>query len=124
VVLQLGKLASPAGKMMLTMLAAVTEMERDLLIERTQAGLARAKAQGKTLGRPAKTTLGERARIIEARKQGASVSALARQFGMARATILAILDAAHDRMAASAEFSSAGAAPQGSKGTIKAAAGA
>ena len=58
VVLQLGKLdlASSAGKLMLTMLAAVAEMERDLIIERTQAGLAKAKAEGKVLGRPPKTT--------------------------------------------------------------------
>ncbi|MFD2270879.1 recombinase family protein [Undibacterium arcticum] len=49
IVLQLGKLdlGSPAGKLMLAMLAAVAEMERDLLVERTQAGLARAKAEGK-----------------------------------------------------------------------------
>jgi DNA invertase Pin-like site-specific DNA recombinase len=125
VVLQLGKLdlASPAGKMMLTMLAAVAEMERDLLIERTQAGLARAKAQGKTLGRPAKTTLGERARIIQARKQGASISALARQFGVARATILSILDAALNGVAAPAELESTDTAPKAVNGSRKAAAG-
>jgi putative DNA-invertase from lambdoid prophage Rac len=118
VVLQLGKLdlASPAGKMMLTMLAAVAEMERDLLIERTQAGLARAKAQGRTLGRPAKTTPGERVRIIQSRKQGASISALAREFGVARATILAILNTAHDGMAAPAEFPPADTAPKIAKG--------
>jgi len=54
IVLQLGRLdlTSAAGKLMLTMLAAVAEMERDLLVERTQSGLARAKAEGKTLGRP------------------------------------------------------------------------
>jgi len=54
VVLQLGKLdlTSAAGKLMLNMLATVAEMERDLLVERTQSGLARAKAEGKTLGRP------------------------------------------------------------------------
>lgn len=48
-VLQLGKLdlTSPAGKLMLAMLAAVAEMERDLIVERTQAGLARAKAEGR-----------------------------------------------------------------------------
>jgi putative DNA-invertase from lambdoid prophage Rac len=47
IVLQLGStdLTSPAGKLLLTMLAAVAEMERDLLVERTQAGLQRAKAQ-------------------------------------------------------------------------------
>lgn len=54
IVLQLGKLdlTSAAGKLMLNMLATVAEMERDLLVERIQSGLARAKAEGKTLGRP------------------------------------------------------------------------
>lgn len=53
-VLQLGNLdlTSSAGKLMVTMLSAVAEMERDLLKERTAAGLARAKAEGKKLGRP------------------------------------------------------------------------
>jgi DNA invertase Pin-like site-specific DNA recombinase len=42
--------------MLLTMLAAVAEMERDLLLERIKAGLERARAEGKTLGRPHKTS--------------------------------------------------------------------
>jgi hypothetical protein len=42
--------------MMLAMLSAVAGMERDLLVERTHAGLARAKAEGKTLSRIPKTT--------------------------------------------------------------------
>ncbi len=49
-------LTSPAGKMTMTVLAAVAQFERDLLIERTQVGLERAKAEGKILGRPAKTS--------------------------------------------------------------------
>ena len=50
IVLQLGKLdlKSPAGKLMLNMLAAVAEMERDLLVERTQAGLAEPGAKGRS----------------------------------------------------------------------------
>lgn len=48
-------LASPAGKMTMGVLAAVAEFERDLLIERTNAGLNRAKAEGKRLGRPIAT---------------------------------------------------------------------
>lgn len=96
IVLQLGKLdlASPAGKLMLTMLAAVAEMERDLLVERTQSGLARAKAEGKTLGRPSKTTPEQRAEIIAKYEQGASVSELARQFKISRASILGIAKSA------------------------------
>lgn len=45
-------LTSPAGKMTMQVLGAVAEFERDLLIERTQSGLQRAKAEGKRLGRP------------------------------------------------------------------------
>ncbi|OPK06125.1 recombinase family protein [Pseudomonas sp. VI4.1] len=45
-------LTSAAGKMTMQVLGAVAEFERDLLIERTQAGLARAKSEGKVLGRP------------------------------------------------------------------------
>lgn len=48
-------LASPAGKMTMQVLGAVAEFERDLLIERTQQGLMRAKAEGKRLGRPEAT---------------------------------------------------------------------
>ena len=45
-------LTSAAGKMTMAVINAVAEFERDLLIERTQAGLNRARAQGKRLGRP------------------------------------------------------------------------
>ena len=93
VVLQLGKLdlTSPAGKLMLAMLAAVAEMERDLIVERTQAGLARAKAEGKILGRPAKTTPEQRKAMVEGYANKQSVSALAKLNGISRATVLTIV---------------------------------
>ena len=93
IVLQLGKLdlTSPAGKMMLTMLAAVAEMERDMLVERTHAGLARAKSEGKTLGRPSKTSAEQRADIITKYAAGESVSALARLYSVSRANILGVV---------------------------------
>jgi len=93
IVLQLGKLdlTSPAGKLMLTMLAAVAEMERDMLVERTQAGLARAKGEGKTLGRPSKTSASQREEIAAKYAEGVSVSELARQYGVSRASILSLV---------------------------------
>lgn len=48
-------LTSAAGKMTMQILGAVAEFERDLLIERTQAGLKRAQSEGKKLGRPVAT---------------------------------------------------------------------
>lgn len=93
IVVQLGKLdlASAAGNLMLTMFAAVAEMERDLLVERTQAGLARAKAEGKTLGRPASTTNEQRATIVARHMAGASISALSRDYDISRASVMRIV---------------------------------
>jgi DNA invertase Pin-like site-specific DNA recombinase len=73
------------------MLAAVAEMERDLLIERTRSGLARAKSEGKILGRPAKTTAKQRTEIKKLRKNGASISNLSRTYGISRATIMRVI---------------------------------
>lgn len=94
VVLQLGKLdlGSSAGKLMLTMLAAVATMERDLLVERTQSGLARAKAEGKTLGRPSKTSPAQREEMKLKYAAGETVSALARLYGVSRASILNVVN--------------------------------
>ena len=92
IVHQLGTtdLTSPAGKLLLSMLAAVAEMERDLLVERTQAGLARARAEGKIIGRPSKTTPEQRLEIRHKLGAGESVSALARVYGISRANIIGI----------------------------------
>lgn len=100
VVLQLGNtdLTAPAGKLLLSMLAAVAEMERDLLVERTQAGLARAKAEGKRLGRPPRTTPEQRSDIRHKLGSGEPVSALARAYGVSRATIIEIRRSASDQL--------------------------
>jgi putative DNA-invertase from lambdoid prophage Rac len=93
IVLQLGKLdlTSAAGKLMLTMLAAVAEMERDLLVERTQSGLARAKAEGKTLGRPVSTTIDQRVAMMKRHQAGESISALAKAYEISRASVMRIV---------------------------------
>lgn len=44
--------STSTGKLLLGVLAAVAEFERNLIVERTREGLARAKAEGKRLGRP------------------------------------------------------------------------
>jgi len=45
---------SSMGRAMMTIISAFAQLERDIISERTKAGLARARAQGKTLGRPRK----------------------------------------------------------------------
>ena len=92
VVLQLGNLdlTSSAGALMVKMLAAVADFERDLIIERTQAGQARARAAGTHMGRPAKTTPDQQRAIREALAAGATVSSMAGSYQVSRATIIAI----------------------------------
>ncbi len=80
-------LTSPAGRMTMGVIAAVAEFERDLLIERTQAGLTRVKAEGKTLGRPPKLSTSQRAQISVERAAGMSLGVLAKQYGVSRAAI-------------------------------------
>ena len=69
------------------MINAVAEFERDLLIERTQAGLARARAEGKAIGRPARLTPEQRRDAERLLRDGRSASAVAREFKVGRATI-------------------------------------
>lgn len=80
-------LTSAAGKMTMAVIAAVAEFERDLLIERTQAGLVRAKAQGKKLGRPSSLTENQQESIRLRRNQGVSLGLLAKEFGVSRSAI-------------------------------------
>lgn len=80
-------LTSAAGKMTMSVIAAVAEFERDLLIERTQSGLARAKAAGKVLGRPQALTNDQQRTIKEKRARGVSLGALAKEYHVSRAAI-------------------------------------
>jgi len=87
-------LTSSAGKMTMQVIAAVAEFERDLLIERTQAGISRAKAAGKQFGRPPALNAEARADVAKRLAAGSNVSELAREFKTTRQTIMRIREAA------------------------------
>lgn len=87
-------LTSPAGKMTMGVINAVAQFERDLLIERTQAGLKRAKADGAVFGRPATLGADQRDAVRAGLANGASVSELAKRHGTSRQTIMRVRDAA------------------------------
>jgi putative DNA-invertase from lambdoid prophage Rac len=87
-------LTSPAGKMTMQVIAAVAEFERDLLIERTQSGIIRAKAAGKQFGRPSALKADERAAVVERLSSGVSIAEIAREFKTTRQTIMRIREAA------------------------------
>jgi DNA invertase Pin-like site-specific DNA recombinase len=78
--------STPTGKMIFTVLGAVAELERSLIVERVKAGLRNARAKGKHLGRPRKVpNAGEIKRL---RAQGASWRAIGKKLDIAPATAL------------------------------------
>ena len=77
---------TPTGKLLFGILGEIAEFERSLIIERTRAGLERAKAQGKKLGRPRVGV--DKARIIELRAQGLGYRKIANELGVSHQTIL------------------------------------
>lgn len=81
-------LTSAAGKMTMGVIAAVAEFERDLLVERTQSGLVRAKAAGRTLGRPRSLTKAQVVAIREKLAANSSIASLAREFSTSRQTVM------------------------------------
>src|SRR3989442_9149857 len=72
---------TPSGRLLFHVLAAIAEFERDLIRERVVAGLRRAKAQGRHLGRPRKYRV-DLSRVHELRSQGLSLRAIARSLGV------------------------------------------
>src|SRR5271154_2399999 len=76
---------TPTGKMIFTVLGAVAELERSLIVERVRAGLRNARAKGKTLGRPRKIV--DAGRISALRAQGLSLRSIASELGIGLATL-------------------------------------
>ena len=72
---------------------AVAEFERDLLIERTNAGIKRAKSAGTKFGRPSTLTSGQQTELINQLKDGTSVSQLARMYKTSRQTVMRVRNA-------------------------------
>ena len=85
-------LTSSAGRMTMNVISAVAQFERDLLIERTQSGLARARDDGKTLGRPSVLSPDQQRQVKAKIRAGETVSAIARHFGTSRQTIMRVRD--------------------------------
>jgi DNA invertase Pin-like site-specific DNA recombinase len=78
---------TPTGTMMAQMLAVVAEMERTLILERTEKGLAAARAQGKVAHRPKKWNRKKAEKVARLKMQGLSISAIARMQQVSRDTI-------------------------------------
>lgn len=76
---------TPTGKMIFTVLGAVAELERSLIVERVKAGLRNARAKGKRLGRPKRIV--DASRISALRAEGLSWAKIARRLGLGEGTV-------------------------------------
>jgi DNA invertase Pin-like site-specific DNA recombinase len=78
--------STPAGKLVFTVLGAVAELERSLIVERVRAGIRNARAKGKRLGRPGCRV--DASEVRRLRAQGASWRAVGAALGVSAATAL------------------------------------
>jgi DNA invertase Pin-like site-specific DNA recombinase len=77
--------STPTGKMVFTVLGAVAELERSLIVERVRAGLRNARAKGKSLGRPRVAV--DAARIAVLRSQGLSWAKIGERLRLGEGTV-------------------------------------
>lgn len=81
---------SPTGRMLLTIMAAVAEAERAMMLERQRVGVAKAKAEGRYRGR-VPTARRQSRRVLELHGMGRGASAIAAEVGVSRASVYRIL---------------------------------
>jgi len=79
--------SSSQGRLLVTMLAAIAEFERELIRERTGEGRKRAKAAGVRFGRPHTLTPHQRQEAYRRRENGEAYSTLAASYGVSVSTI-------------------------------------
>ena len=79
----------PMGKMILTILGMVSEMELSFIKERQKAGIEKAKAEGKFKGRPATI---DKTKVEPLKADGRSPTQIAKELGIGRASVYRLLD--------------------------------
>ena len=78
--------SSPLGKAIFTIVSAIAELERNIIVERVQAGIRRAKENGKALGRPKRLNLDAR-ELRKMRDEGLSLRKIAEKVKVCPATV-------------------------------------
>jgi DNA invertase Pin-like site-specific DNA recombinase len=77
--------STPMGRAMFSIIAALAELERNIIIERSVEGQRRARARGTHVGRPRRAI--DEARVLELRAEGVSVRSVARALGVSRTVV-------------------------------------
>jgi DNA invertase Pin-like site-specific DNA recombinase len=84
--------ATPTGRLMLNLLASISQFEREVMLERQREGVAKAKAEGKYKGRKP-TARAKSDQILELYRQGLSREGIASQLGIGVASVYRVLKA-------------------------------
>jgi len=87
--------SSPMGKAMFTIISAIAEFEREIITERIRGGIARARAEGKRLGRPP-VSADVRADVKRLRKENLSIREIARKIGVSKSAVFKVLNSSTD----------------------------
>jgi DNA invertase Pin-like site-specific DNA recombinase len=85
---------TPTGKMMFGILSVFADWERELIVERTKAGMQRARKQGKRIGRPSNINEGLIESIKYMRSQGVGIRKIATDLKVGVGSVYKVLDAA------------------------------
>jgi DNA invertase Pin-like site-specific DNA recombinase len=85
--------ATPTGRLMLNLLASISQFEREVMLERQREGVAKAKAEGKYKGRKP-TARAKSDQILELDRQGLSREGIAKQVGVGVASVYRVLKGA------------------------------
>jgi DNA invertase Pin-like site-specific DNA recombinase len=92
--------SGPMGRMFLTMVGSIAELEKSLIVERIKAGMRRARMEGQRLGR-APLNIDHGALVCD-RLAGMSLTNVARKYRVSRASVVRFVREAQQRQAAAA----------------------
>lgn len=83
---------TPGGRLFFHIVGALAEFERNIIVERTKAGLAAARARGRLGGRPKKLSKSQRQAVVQLyRSQQYDIKAICEMFGISKTTLYAYL---------------------------------
>jgi DNA invertase Pin-like site-specific DNA recombinase len=90
----------PMGRMFLTMVGSIAELERSLIVERIKAGMRRARLEGQRLGRAPLDV--DRDALVRDRLAGMSLSTVSKKYGVSRASVVRFVREAQQRQVVAA----------------------
>src|ERR1700689_355051 len=82
--------SGPLGRAMLTIVGAISELERSLIVERVKAGMRRAKLEGRRIGRAPLNI--DRAQVVADRRSGMSLTEVAKKHRVSRGTVCRLVN--------------------------------